>query len=245
MKVAVITPYHQIDDELQQCISSVQRQTHNEVMHILVADGCDSVDHAQNDKLFVIPLPRNIADYGDTPRSVGTTYAASLGVDAVCYLDSDNWYEADHISSLVALAESSQQPLLTSRRNLCHINGKKMALCPISDGLLFSDTNCLFVTRPLFRQAASWWDMPEGFHTIGDRVIWDRLLHAAPGLASTGRGTINYRTRFEFHYQQCGEPVPAGCKQGADIARYAEQISQLKHRAQKRLKNFNLQPQTL
>ena len=238
MKVAVITPYHQIDDELTQCIESVQQQDHGDVVHILIADGCPSVDHTGYDNVLVIPLPRNIADYGDTPRSIGTAYAASLNVDAVCYLDSDNWYEADHISSLVGLAKSSGQPLLTSRRNLCHVNGKKMAVCTISDGLSFSDTNCLFVTRKLFRQAASWWDMPEDLHAIGDRIIWDRLLHSAPGLASTNKATINYRTRFIFHYKQAGEDIPEGCKTGEDIAQFAEQVLQLKARARKRLESF-------
>jgi len=245
LKVAVITPYHEINTELQQCIDSVQQQDHGDVLHILVADGCESVNSSSYDNVMVIPLPKNIADYGDTPRSVGTIFAASLNVDAVCYLDSDNWYEADHISSLVELAQTSQQPLLTSLRNLCHINGKKMSVCPVSDGMKFSDTNCLFVTRSLFRQVASWWDMPENMHAIGDRIIWDRLLHSAKGLACTNRATINYRTRFAFHYLQCGEDVPEGCKSGQDIAQYQDQMSELKNRAKKRFQSFQRQPQTL
>ena len=239
MKVAVITPYHQINSEFEHCLASVQQQTHDDVIHIIIGDGCSYSNPNNYSHLINIPLPININNYGDTPRSVGVVYAQALQMDAIVFLDSDNWYHPTHIEEAVKLHQRSGADLITSHRFLCQVDGQVMGPCKISNGVSFCDTNCLFITRRLFSEGGSWWLMAGKHHAIGDRVIWDRLLHAAHRVASTGKATVNYRTRFAWHYEQFGLQPPSDCKAGADIAMLSEELKAFKARAINRFKTFS------
>ena len=102
MKVAVITPYFNTPLEwLHKCHKSVKAQTYP-CTHFIVADGkpYDAIDSwdAQH-----IKLPVNISDYGDTPRGVGSVAAIGQRFDAIAYLDADNWYDPEHIDTLMEL----------------------------------------------------------------------------------------------------------------------------------------------
>jgi GT2 family glycosyltransferase len=85
MKVAIVTAFHEITPELKQCLESVGNQTYQNIVHITARDGFD----LPSDWVFNtlnIPLPNNINDYGDSPRSIGVLYTKSMGVDAILFL---------------------------------------------------------------------------------------------------------------------------------------------------------------
>lgn len=232
MKIAVITPYHDPQSPyLEQCLSSVRDQTYTDVIHVTVGDGCSLKAEQGLGGVHNISLPKNLNNYGDSPRSIGVVYAFSLGVDAVTFLDSDNWYAKDHIETMVDKCIASNCDVVTSLRYLSHLNGTVMGLCPESDGKIFCDTNCLLVTKKLAEEAGLWWLIPDDMHVIDDRVMWDTLIHATDRIASTKTASVYYRTAFEFHYKAFNVEPPPDAKLGEEIGALGDVINQLQLRA--------------
>ena len=222
LRVAVVTPYYKTPDEwLLQCHESVMRQSYP-CTHILVADGrpqsCVDRLGAQH-----IVLPLRHADYGDTPRAVGSMSAVGQGFDAIAYLDADNWYDPDHIASLVELHHSSGAAVVTSRRNYHRLDGSYMAECLSSDGENFCDTSCLMLTRAAFKIAPMWALMDPVGHPLDDRVMWYHIREAGLSRAHTGRATVGYRATTAGHYRDMKEPVPEGARHSEDIRAAMEQ----------------------
>lgn len=232
MKIGVITPYHDLDNPyFEQCLNSVQMQTHQNLIHIVVGDGCNSDLLLQYPSVLHIPLPKQTSNYGDTPRSIGVVYAFSIGVDAVMFLDSDNWYADKHVETMVAQCQQSNSAVVTCQRYLCHLDGSILGICPESDGVIFNDTNCLLITKALAEEAALWWLIPDDLHAIDDRVMWDTLVHATNRISSTGKPTVYYRTSFAFHYKMFHLEPPVGCKSGEQIGLLGDVIDSLQQRA--------------
>ena len=115
-RVAVITPYYKEPlAQLRQCHESVRAQS-VPCLHVLVADGHRRrrINHWQAEH---VRLPRSHGDIGSTPRLIGSYHAIGLGVDAVAFLDADNWYGPDHIANLLAEMDQHQAHPLPPRRN--------------------------------------------------------------------------------------------------------------------------------
>lgn len=239
MKVAVITPYHEISDALMTCIKSVQTQTHNDVVHIMIGDGCEIEKNVSHKNILNISLPRNISDYGDSPRSIGVVYAKAMKADAIVFLDSDNWYENNHIKTMVDASTEKNAYVVACRRNLCHLDGRVLGICPQSNGIFLCDTNCLFVRKEMFEIASGWWMIPDDLHVLGDRVIWDRLIHATDRIELIDDVTVNYRTAFEGHYKNFNIALPEGVKKGSDILAQASEMNRLTQRSIERCSALN------
>jgi glycosyltransferase involved in cell wall biosynthesis len=239
MKVAVITPYHDPNcPYLQQCIDSVASQTYTSIVHVTIGDGCDLPDRYKQRGLHNISLPSRLNNFGDSPRSIGVVYAFGLGVDAVLFLDSDNWFAPQHVANLVSACVESGADVVTCRRQLCHLDGRVLGVCPESDGVIFSDTNCLLVTRKLAEEAGFWWLIPDDLHVIDDRVLWDTLIHATENITVTNHVTVYYRTAFKFHYDMFQQPAPKHAKLGEEIAALGALVSNLRQRAKQRAKQI-------
>jgi hypothetical protein len=87
LKIAVVTPYYNEDDDiLNDCHSSIIRQSYP-CTHILVADGHPKPQIDEQPKTMHVILPQESADYGNTPRATGGILADAYGFDAVAYLD--------------------------------------------------------------------------------------------------------------------------------------------------------------
>src|SRR5690349_5897356 len=99
MRVAVVTPYYKEPlAVLRRCVDSVKAQQ-IACAHIMVADGHPRPEIEDWGVEQHVKLPLSHADDGDTPRLIGTGMAHAQGFDAVCWLDADNWFEAEHVSS--------------------------------------------------------------------------------------------------------------------------------------------------
>ncbi len=213
MKVAVVTPYHDVPFEwLAQCNASVKAQTHP-ATHILVADG-KPIDQARKLDAQHIRLPVKHGDYGDTPRCIGSFSAAAQGFDAIAYLDADNWFLEDHIASLVKAHRKTGAAVCTSMRQLHDLDGTLIGYCLNSDGRDFCDTNCLFLTRGAYDVLPTWTLMDPKWHAIGDRVMWSAIKQRNVATENTGLFTSAYRTSFVRHYEALGVPIPAGLREG-------------------------------
>ena len=208
MKVAVITPYADEPLEwLHQCHQSVRTQRHP-ATHYLIADGeSRELGGWFSGKNMV--LPTRSADAGHTPRLVGCMAAIGRGFDAVAFLDADNWYQPEHIDSLVGLHHESGAPVCTSLRSLHDLEGVRLGVCGNSDGVEFSDTNCCFLSVSFLAQNWSLVEMPDWAGYIGDRIIWQRIRNRAIPTSHSGVASICYRTKFSGHYQAFGVQPPA------------------------------------
>jgi len=217
LNVAVVTPYYRANRTwLEDCHRSVLAQTHA-CTHILVADG-PAEPAVRSFEAQHIVLSATHADFGDTPRAIGSISAARQGFDAIAYLDADNWYEPDHIESLVGLHLASGASVCTSGRMLYRLDGSVLGECPDVDGRRFVDTNCLFITRAAYSLVTVWWTMHPDLHAVDDRVLWHAVRRRGLSHAHTGRPTVAYRTGFAHHYHRAGEIPPAGSKTGKSTA---------------------------
>lgn len=214
-KVAIVTPYHDVSlQQLEQCHQSVLAQT-VPCIHVLVADGHPEPRVGDWDVDHVV-LPVCHADIGSTPRLIGCYHAIGLGVDAVAFLDADNWYQPDHIETLMDCRESNGAGFVSSSRLLCRLDGTTMGPCPITDPDRFIDTSCMLFGREAFYLLHHWALMPRYAHLIGDRVMLHHVRESGIVRCHSEKHTVCYRCGKEGLYRQMGEDVPPGVQPRPD-----------------------------
>lgn len=211
-KIAVITPYYKEPVEfLRQCHDSVLSQT-VPATHFMIADGhpCAEID---NWDVAHIPLNTGHADYGNTPRGVGGFLARNQGFDFVAYLDADNWFQPEHLASLLQLHQSTGADVSCSYRTFHRLDGSLLPVTePMEDKRLHVDTNCMFFSKKAFEVLDVWLKMPKEVASLGDRVVYAAIRHKRLSIAFTNQRTIAYRTLYAYHYQLAKEPVPEQTK---------------------------------
>jgi len=213
VKLAVIIPtFNESDEFLTTAVNSVLSQLHFSSFCIVVVDGSKPKQISHSDQVLYIPLPKNCNDFGDTPRAVGSLYAAGLGVDAILYLDADNFYDVNHLTSLLETQSKTGAEVIVSGRKFVRIDGSYMAECLTCDGVNFADTNCLMFTRKAFGILHYWALMAPEYHAIDDRIMWFAIKKAGYKTAFTGLHTVNYRATYPGYYEDLGETPPPGVK---------------------------------
>jgi hypothetical protein len=218
LRVAVITPYHaETEEQLRCCLRSVASQTYP-CTHFVIGDGPRSPLPAVSDALVHIVLPKRHADYGDTPRAIGSISAMAQGFDAITYLDADNWYDHDHVERLVELWSATQADVCVASRSLHRLDGSLLSAGgDPQDGAQLVDTSCLFVTPAAYSLLPIWALLPARLHAIGDRVLWAAVRSKGLRVARLTTPTVRYRTAFRVHYEERGEPPPEGAKSNAPV----------------------------
>lgn len=200
MKVAVISPYDKTPmDWLAQCIQSVRKQS-LPVWHFIVCDGNQHFPtEFLHDRLQLFTLPVAHQDYGDTPRAVGSISAFRQGVDAVTWLDPENWYLPEHIEMLVKLSQQTGASICSSGRNIHHLDGSLLGPCLETDKGEWIDTNCYFVTKRAQDLVSVWWQRDRRDHVMGGKVLFQYLQQQEMEVPHTGKRTVCYRTASEAH----------------------------------------------
>lgn len=217
-RVAVVTPYYREEPSvLRQCHESVLAQTYP-CLHVLVADG-EPLQDIYSWAAHHVVLPASHGDIGSTPRLIGSLHAIGLGVDAVAFLDADNWYAPDHIADLVDARERERAGFVSSSRLLCRLDGTPMAPCPLTDPDHFIDTNCMLFGREAFHLLHHWVLMPDYGHLIGDRIMLHHVRQSGVARAHVPNPSVFYRCGKEGLYRQLGEPVPVGVSPRPDYER--------------------------
>lgn len=214
-RVAVITPYYKESlAQLRKCHDSVLAQS-EPCLHVLVADGHRRrrINHWRAEH---VRLPRSHGDIGSTPRLIGSYHAIGLGVDAVAFLDADNWYRADHIASLLAAMDQHRADFVSSSRTLCRLDGTVMGPCPLTDQDRFIDTNAMLLGRGAFPVLHQWVLMPPYGHLIGDRVMLHHLKKAGVRRRHLNQGSVFYCCAKAGLYKQLKEQIPEHVKPRPD-----------------------------
>ena len=213
--MAVITPYYKEPlDQLRQCHDSVLAQSES-CLHVLVADGHPRrrINHWRAEH---VRLPSSHGDIGSTPRLIGSYHAIGLGVEAVAFLDADNWYRSDHIANLLSEMDQHQADFVSCSRTLCRLDGSVMGPCPLTNADHFVDTNAMLFGRGSFHLLHNWVLMPNYGHLIGDRIMLHHLKQSGINRKHVNQESVFYRCAKEGLYRQMNNKIPPGVTRRPD-----------------------------
>lgn len=122
--VVVITPTIG-QKTLPQAVESVSRQTYKNLKHLVVVDGGIYLERVQqlnlseyHTHLQVTIAPNNTGANGFYGHRIFAAYPHLVNEDYIVFLDEDNWFEKDHIRSLVDLIEKRKLDWAYSLRNI-------------------------------------------------------------------------------------------------------------------------------
>lgn len=214
-RVVVVTAYYQEPrQQIERAITSVKAQS-VAADHILVADGHpqDWVDDA---KVRHIRLDTSHRDYGNTPRGVGALLAVSEDYDAICFLDADNWLEADHVELAIAAAKQSPGCDYVVARRFLRRPDETILPVPEEPIEQHVDTNCFFFLKGAFHAMPQFALIPREMSSIGDRLFYKYVRKLGLKAAVVDRPTVNYHCLWESLYLFAGETPPPGAKPNVD-----------------------------
>lgn len=207
--VSVITPSIG-GDHLTRAIAGVQEQTYPFVEHFIVADGPQyhervraALPRQPNHPVNLLPLPFNIGAgkfnghraYGAAPYLVNGRYVA--------FLDEDNWFDADHIASLMARITAQGLAWAYALRRIVDRDGKfivednceSLGRWPVWDASdkHLVDANCYLVRRDAAIALSRLWYCRVFDDQSPDFTVCEALLKDYPRCGTNGRSTVSYR----------------------------------------------------
>lgn len=203
---------------LRQCHESVVRQKVDAV-HLLIADGHPNAEiDAQHWPVQHVKLPCPHGDNGNTPRSVGSVLAVSRKYDFISYLDADNWFHGDHLSSLVELHRSTGASICCARRTFHRPDGSELNITePAEQNRIHVDTSCLLIHSSAFALTGIWHLIPKPLAPVCDRIFYQKVLNDRFSIAFSPLRTVAFRTRYAYHYDLAKEPRPQNAKIAEDV----------------------------
>lgn len=169
MMVSVVVAVYNAEPYLEKCISSLQKQTYNDLEIICVNDGSTDkslpmLEHfAQTDCRIQIFSKENEGKGAAPARNMGLDHSNG---EYVMVLDSDDFFESDMIEVMVNKAESTKADMVfCTARHYDHLNQ--------CSGSVFK--------RPELQHAPqmeyfSWRDCPNYIFQIADFVAWNKLF---------------------------------------------------------------------
>ena len=210
LSILVITPTTG-SPELADAVHSVLNQTNKEVDHLLVVDGVkfsSRVDEVLNDARIItggkvkrIDLPFNTGGGGFYGHRIMAGFGHLIDHDYVLFLDQDNWFEPDHVASLINIIETKKLDWAYSLRQIfdkdknfttvdnCESLGRWPAW--VNEDAYLIDTSSYCFKTSFYRQVCHIWDYGWG----GDRrfytILKDEIKH--DNYACSGKHTLNYR----------------------------------------------------
>lgn len=199
--ISIIVPVYNVEKYLRQCLDSIQQQSFTDWEAILVDDGssdaspeiCDQ--YAKEDRRFRVVHQEN----------QGSSKARANGIkeakgDWFAFVDSDDYVEADYLSSMMSAAEKSHADVVVSAYYSNY--GEKADLSPNRPSALdrktvITDTlNNLMhagLWNKLFhRSVVEKVDFPP-YSYYEDMVFWIRSLYACKQLAYNPVPSYHYR----------------------------------------------------
>jgi glycosyltransferase involved in cell wall biosynthesis len=187
-------------DTLQQTLDSVARQSYP-CVHYVFSDAEDlpaDIKFGPNVKFCRLPVKT-----GGNGIMNGSILAASpylIQEDYITFLDDDNWYEPNHIESLVNRLEDittiTKPKFSYSLRKLVNVDGSFFdnddceSLGPYTK---FIDANCYLLEKHIAMQTSYVWMQTTGTLNVGDRHLYHTLEHNNILGVGTGEYTVNYR----------------------------------------------------
>ena len=201
---------------LRQALDSVKNQTYHNIQHLVVVDGQPKgrviAREYPHIDLIDLPYPTGKEQYNGHRIYGAMTYIAKG--DYFCFLDEDNWYEPNHIESLVDVVSKGNQWAYALRKIVnqngeyvcnddCESLGKWESV--INDK--FIDVNCFMIPKGAaigfspywYRRARHPQEQPEV-----DRILSPFMMQNFKEFDTNGDYTINYRVASRADSVQAG-----------------------------------------
>ena len=201
MKVAVVTPTIG-NDKLADCLSSVSKQTYQDLTHYIFIDGLQYFPKVEgmlpvSNNVKTITLEENVGKgwYG---HRVFAACSFLVNADIICYLDEDNWFEPCHVEKLVAKIKQGNDWAYSLRKIydkdgnfLCDDNCESLGKWPVyfNDQAFHIDTSSFAVKRDVAVRIGHAWYGQWG----ADRQFFHNLKTNFPNFACTNVHTMCYR----------------------------------------------------
>ena len=201
MKVAVVTPTI-ASEHLAKCIDSVDKQTYEDIVHYIFIDGCQYEPKAReilvgSSKTRMIELEENVGKgwYG---HRVYAACSFLVNADVICYLDEDNFFEPNHIETVVKKLQEGNDWVYSLRnihdkegKFLCEDNCESLGKWPVyfNPEVHHIDTSCFAVRRDVAVRIGHAWYGQWG----ADRQFFGALKNHFPKYSCTNQYTTNYR----------------------------------------------------
>ena len=237
---AVITPYYKEDLAIiERCHESCLRQTHK-VNHFIVADGYPNNAIDSWDTNHII-LSNSHNDYGNTPRGIGAISAMNLGFNVIFFLDADNWFEKDHVESILRM--KTEMPFLdiaASYRNFVLPEGIFVEPDSVDHEKRHIDTSCMSFFETSFFLLPFWLTMTKEVSCLCDRVMFKRFKDNNLKIGFTEQRTLNYTTNYKIHYERAGIVPPKSAKELdiSDLNKFSEKKFYFRNKFNFNLSNF-------
>ena len=199
MRVMVITPTTG-KDTLKDAVNSVIDQA-IEVEHLLVADGPEA--STRNPSFYSsahrLILPENVGANNWYGHRVYASVPLLVNADYVLFLDEDNWFEPNHVETMINKIKSKDLMWAYSLRRICDERGQyvsdddceSLGRWPTfyDHTLNFVDTNCYCFRREYLVTVAhsfyGQWGADRGFYKAASKHL--------PAFGCTGEATVNYQ----------------------------------------------------
>lgn len=189
---------------LKQAIESVYNQT-RQARHYIFIDG-PKYEQAAKDVInqcemrpdtVIISLPNNTGANMYTCSHINAMAPYIVSEDMVMFLDDDNWFENNHVETVIDMVERHNLDWGASLRNIVDNEGvfvtrdesESLALLNNHCGMHHVDTSCMAVRRDVGQKMASHWIIQKWM----DRTAFQYLISAKLKGGCTGKFTCNYR----------------------------------------------------
>ena len=198
MRIMVITPTTG-KDTLKDAVNSVIDQT-IEVEHLLVADGRDATKNPHfNSTKHRMVLPENVGGNGWYGHRVYAAMPLMVNADYILFLDEDNWFEPNHVETMINKIKSKDLMWAYSLRRIvderaqyvCDDDCESLGRFPTfyDHTINFVDTNCYCFRREFLVSVAHYFYGQWG----ADRQFYRFTSKLLPSFGCTGEATVNYR----------------------------------------------------
>lgn len=200
--------------ELADAVRSVISQTYEDTHLLLVVDGTQFSNNTTKvlnetgvigygEKIFRCDLPFNTGGGGFYGHRIMAAFGHLIpAYDCVLFLDQDNWYDTNHVETMVGEIESSKVDWCYSLRKIydkdknyvvddnCESLGRWPAW--VGNEVFLIDTSSYCFTTDFYKMVSHIWDFGWGadrrfFHIVKNDIGHDKF-------SCTGQYTLNYRT---------------------------------------------------
>jgi glycosyltransferase involved in cell wall biosynthesis len=205
--ITVITPTTGTA-QLADAVRSVDNQTYKNIQHLIVVDGVEHYENALDSIVgsryaSILTLPYNT---GHSQYNGHRVYGAMTFIaegEYLCFLDQDNWYDDNHIESLVNQLTRGNDWAYSLRKivdqdgnYICNDDCESLGKWQSVIGDNFVDVNCFMIPKMAALEFAPYWyrrarhpnDQPEV-----DRILSAFMMAKSKTFDTNGQYTVNYR----------------------------------------------------
>lgn len=197
---------------LKKAMDSVANQTYKNITHLIVVDGAEyheavlsaaSISKDSESNVVITTTPFNTGGNGYYGHRIYAAYAHLVDHDYIAFLDEDNWFDENHIESLVSTIEKNNYDWVHSLRkvyidNVYHADDacESIGRWPIwfsqpDNPQHLVDTSSYLFRKDFLTGVSNHWHWKWG----GDRrfyTIITKGLNLENNYGTTGLHTLNY-----------------------------------------------------